>query len=182
VSRVAEAASLTWSPLLECDAYVLSEPHDLATPAVDAEFRTIITSRIRALEEFFAPAAQVPQAVWYRLAADACVASLAKIGVSTPEPSELRHFLTRHPDLIDPLLAIGAGAMLRTRSGDTWAIGLYRDPEVESEYLTLCLRRTSYTDDTLDLVETIGDLAEARLAGRSGWMLVSTDFRPPASH
>jgi len=180
MSRLAEAASLTWSHLLEREAYVLSDPRDPANPAVDDQLRAVLASRARALAGFFAPVAQVPQAVRHRLAADACLASLGTMGVSTPDPHAVLDFLTRHPDLIEPVLAIGAEAMRQARSWDTWSIAPYRDPEVDSEYLTLWLRRTDYTDDTLAIVEAIGDLAEARLAGRSGWMLVSTDFRPPA--
>ena len=179
MSRVAEAAFLTWSHLLESERYVLSDPRDPATPAVDEEFRAVLVSRTRALEEFFAPIAQVPQNLRYRLVADASVASLGKLGVQVTKPSEVRDFLAGHPDLMEPLLVIGTEAISSTHSGDEWSLEVYRDPEVNSEYLTLCLRRANYTDDTLDIVGAIGDVTEAHLAGLPGWILVSTDFTRP---
>lgn len=54
-----------------------------------------------------------------------------------------------------------------------------RDPEVDSEYLTLQLRRQEYSGDTLDIIDAVGVVAEGLLAGASGWILVTTDFQSP---
>ena len=36
-----------------------------------------------------------------------------------------------------------------------------------------------YREDMLDIIAAIGEEAEASLTGKSGWILVSTDFLPP---
>jgi hypothetical protein len=57
---------------------------------------------------------------------------------------------------------------------------LYRDPEIDDEYLTLYVRQRRYDADKL--LEEIEDLragSQAALRETSGWLLVTTDFRPP---
>lgn len=178
MSRFAEAHAIS-SRLLEREPYVLSDPSDPGTPFVEEGFRVILANRVRALDEFFAATARVAQDLLHDLAAETCAALLGKMGVHVQEGETVRSYLARHPDVINAVLALAAEAQGRASGGDTWSLELYRDPEVDSEYLMLPLRRQEYTGDTLDVIDVVGAVAERLLAGTSGWILVTTDFQPP---
>lgn len=178
MSRVAEARPIS-SSVLEREPYVLSDPGDPATPSVEEGFRAILANRVRALDEFFAPTARVLQDLRHHLVAEACVAAVRKTGVQVQQGESVPNYLSRHPDLINPVLTLATEAQARSSAGDTWSLELYRDPEVESEYLTLQLRRQEYGENTLDIIDAVGAVAESLLVGASGWILVTTDFRSP---
>ena len=57
------------------------------------------------------------------------------------------------------------------------SLEVYHDPEIEDEYLTLYVRQADYDEHVLSTIEDIRAGYEGELAGRSGWLLVTTDFR-----
>ncbi|HXH84144.1 MAG TPA: hypothetical protein VNN07_14645 [Candidatus Tectomicrobia bacterium] len=177
MSRLAEARRGR-SRLLEREPYVLSDPDDPATPFAEENLRVILANRARARDAFFSPVAWVVQGLRHDLVADACLTALSRTGVSVSGQDRVRAYLGRHPHLANALLALAAEAQRRASSGDSWSLEVYRDPEVDSEYLLLKLRRREYTSDTLDVIDAVGVVAERLLTGTSGWILVTADFQP----
>lgn len=112
--------------------------------------------------------------------AETCTATLRNTGLHVQAGEGVLRYLACHPDVINAVLPLAAGAQRRARAGDTWSLELHRDPETGSEYLTLQLRRQAYDADTLEVVDTVGAIAERLLARTSGWILVTTDFQPPS--
>ena len=53
-----------------------------------------------------------------------------------------------------------------------------RDREMEDEYLVLRVRLREYSTETMARIDTVMDGIERILEGKSGAILVTTDFRP----
>jgi len=96
-----------------------------------------------------------------------------------PQPAEVRDYLLRYPDMTDLLLSVCKMARERFGAPTQLSLEVYHDPEIEDEYLTLYVRQENYDEQILDKVESICAEYEKMIAGRSGWLLVTTDFQPP---
>jgi len=96
-----------------------------------------------------------------------------------PKPGELRQYLLRHQDMIDLLRHACETTSNRFGIRSQLSLKVYRDPEIEDQYLTLYVRQEQYDEQILDEIEEIRLRYEDLLADRSGWLLVTTDFRPP---
>jgi hypothetical protein len=59
------------------------------------------------------------------------------------------------------------------------SLELYRDPEVNDQYLTLYIRQTRYDADILARIHRVVEPFADQLAQASGYLLLTTDFRPP---
>ena len=96
-----------------------------------------------------------------------------------PIPAEVRDYLLRYPDLTNLLPYVSK--MVRERVGlyTQLSLEVYHDPEIEDEYLTLYIRQEHYDENILNIIEDIRTQYEEKLIGRSGWFLLTTDFRPP---
>jgi hypothetical protein len=105
--------------------------------------------------------------------------ALAPARVEIPEPREVQRYLQDHPGLADLLLPICQHA--RQELGDAVELSLevYHDPEIKDHYLTLYVRQAVYELDLLARIEKIGIPFEEQLSRCSGYLLVTTDFRPP---
>ncbi len=57
------------------------------------------------------------------------------------------------------------------------SLEIYCDPEIEYDYLTLFARQTSYEPDIMQRLEKVASPVDRALAGKSGYLLVGTDFR-----
>ena len=95
-----------------------------------------------------------------------------------PKPAEVRDYLLRYSDLTNILPFVCKIARERVGIYPELSLEVYCDPEIEDEYLTLYVRQQDYDEDILDTIEDIRAQYEAKLAGKSGWLLVTTDFRP----
>ena len=104
---------------------------------------------------------------------------LQQDGITIPRPSEVRDYLISYPDMTDLLLSACDLARQQFDSQVQLSLEVYHDPEIEDEYLTLYIRQQNYDEDILDTIEDICALYEGKLAGKSGWFLVTTDFRSP---
>jgi len=99
--------------------------------------------------------------------------------VTIPRPAEVREYLVQYPDMIDLVLQVAVSASARFGPPTELSLELYTDPEIDDEYLTLYVRQTSYDEDILDQIEELSVRHERGLHGKSGWLLVTTDFCPP---
>jgi hypothetical protein len=185
MSCLAEPRLLRVSRLLEREPYILSYRADPRTPQADASLRVIVDSRDRALQGFFDEGTHVLQQVWrqlqFELALHRCLAGIAGLGIRMPDSNRVRTYLRRHPDLIPPRETIATVARREWLPEDEVTLDLYQDPEVREEYLTLCLRPRHYTANTMGLIAPVADVAGAELIDTSGWVLVTTDLRPPGA-
>ncbi|HEU4386772.1 MAG TPA: hypothetical protein VFV34_03170 [Blastocatellia bacterium] len=101
-------------------------------------------------------------------------------GVLVHSRADVNDYLLRFPDI---LAALPIVCDLCLTEGDPWeevVLDIYRDREFLDEYVTLCLRRTKYGSRTIDDIDAIRARFETLLYGKTGWLLVTTDFRPPA--
>ncbi len=93
--------------------------------------------------------------------------------------SEIRDYLLRHLDLID-LLPFVARLAAEDFGPDTHlSFELYKDPEVEDTYLAFLARSRKYDQGFFEAIKRIRSGYTDLLAGKSGWILVTTDFDAP---
>jgi hypothetical protein len=98
--------------------------------------------------------------------------------VIVPNRKAVRAYLKRHGDLAVRLPAVCEAARKEFGSEAELALELYRDPEIRDHYLTLYVRLDSYDGETMARIERVSAPFERRLAQSSGYLLVTTDFRP----
>ncbi|HKV40380.1 MAG TPA: hypothetical protein VJX67_14300 [Blastocatellia bacterium] len=65
------------------------------------------------------------------------------------------------------------------KSGTLLSLDLYHDPEIDDQYLVIYVRQPHYEPDILDQIDLVSEVFSEDLAALSGWLLVTTDFRPP---
>lgn len=100
-------------------------------------------------------------------------------GIKIPNANEVRGYLLRHSDMTDVVVQLCDMASRRLGPGAQLSLEVYHDPEIEDEYLTLYVRQERYDQRILDAIEDLCQACERQLAGRSGWLLVTTDFASP---
>lgn len=100
-------------------------------------------------------------------------------GITVPRPADVRDYLVQYPNIIDLLVPVALSASRRFGPATELSLELHRDPEIDDEYLTLYVRQPNCDKDILDDIEDLSAEHEGELVGRSGWFLVTTDFRPP---
>jgi hypothetical protein len=105
--------------------------------------------------------------------------SLSQFGILIPNQEEVSNYLIEHQDLIDllPLVA----QITRKHIGDTpqLSIGICTDPEGGESHLSLYIRMQHYSDDIFNKINAIESEYIDKLPGKSGWIIVTTDFKSP---
>lgn len=91
----------------------------------------------------------------------------------------VRGYLRRHGDLADRLPEVCEALRKEFGSEAELAVELYRDPEISDHYLTIYVRLDSYDGETMARIDRASARFERRLARSSGYLLMTTDFRPP---
>jgi hypothetical protein len=114
------------------------------------------------------------------LSTRALLASVALRPIQIPHPEEVKEYLVRHFDMVTPLLYAIDLTQGEFRDSATFALEVYRDPELPDEYLTLYVRQPKYDDQTIERIKSVRSGLEPTLSNSSGWLLVTTDFRYPA--
>lgn len=105
--------------------------------------------------------------------------SLLQNQIVIPQPDEVREYLIRYPDIIELLLSVCKTALKQLGKRAQLSLEVYHDPEIKDEYLTLYVRQEHYDSHIMDMIENICAKYESELVGKSGWLLVTTDFQPP---
>lgn len=104
---------------------------------------------------------------------------IRSIQVEIPHASEVGDYLLAHRDL-SCLLPPICSKLREIFDGDAkLSLEVYRDPEIHDEYLTLYVRQKEYEEGILDRIDEAMAEFEPMQASVSGWLLVTTDFRPP---
>ena len=96
-----------------------------------------------------------------------------------PDPAAVCDYLLHHEDLVDFLICTCEIVSDRLREVSQLSLELYEDPEIEDRHLTLYARHERYEQHLLDTMDAVSAEFEGELAGKSGWFLLTTDFRPP---
>jgi hypothetical protein len=94
------------------------------------------------------------------------------------EVKEVCAYLDEFPDIADVVIAI----CQRTREefGPDAELNLFinRDPEIDDKYLKLRVSLPVYGSDMWSRLDAIADAHEDQLWDKSGWIRLTTDFRP----
>jgi hypothetical protein len=99
--------------------------------------------------------------------------------IMVPQPAEVRSYLLHYADIIDLLPSVGKKAREYLGTQTQLSLELYRDPEIEDEYLTLHIRQKHYAPNILEVIENVSSEFDVELAEKSGWLLITTDFDSP---
>ncbi len=91
----------------------------------------------------------------------------------------MREYLLRFPDMIHLTPFVCEMVWERFRSSAQLSVEVYQDPEIEDEHIIIYVRQANYDVDIMDTIEKIHATYKSKLTGKSGWLLVTTDFRPP---
>ena len=91
---------------------------------------------------------------------------------------EVRSYLERHSDMYG--LARELCKAVRQEFGHVASLTLhvYRDPEIDDEYISLNVRMPAYSTETVSRMRTVADGFDVELSQASGSILITTDFRP----
>jgi hypothetical protein len=92
----------------------------------------------------------------------------------------VRDYLDRYPDITHLLPSVCSVTRERFGIGTRLSLEVYHDPEIDDEYLTLYVRQKHYDKQIMKTIEDIWATYDEELAERSGWLHVTTDFRPPS--
>jgi hypothetical protein len=70
-------------------------------------------------------------------------------------------------------------AIDRGGSSSQLSLEVYRDPEIQDEYLTLYIRQSQYDESISKLIDEITVECQEYFSDSERWLIVTTDFRPP---
>jgi len=96
-----------------------------------------------------------------------------------PQYDEVLTYLLAHPDMVDPLTSICAQTHQQFGQDSEISLELFSDPEFEDLYLKLYIRQSNYDQDILDKIDSLSSKYSDTLVDLSGWLHITTDFRPP---
>jgi hypothetical protein len=99
--------------------------------------------------------------------------------VRVPKSWEVREYLLRYTDVIPVILQAVISARQAFGQQLELTLECYRDPEATDAYLTMYARPTEYDDRFLERIHALRAGYESQLTDKSGWFLLTTDFRPP---
>jgi len=98
--------------------------------------------------------------------------------VYVPNPKEVQDYLMRFPDMVEVVGEVARIAL--ERLPEAWlSLEVYHDPEVEDEHLVLYARFRQYDGTTMERIRSIRKDYRRLLVGKSGWIILTTDFRSP---
>lgn len=94
------------------------------------------------------------------------------------KPEEVEDYLARFLDLLGVIGKIVHTAREQLPSVEL-SLEVYHDPEVEDEHLVLYARFRRYDKTTMERIRAVRKAYRHLLSNRSGWVILTTDFRPP---
>jgi hypothetical protein len=101
------------------------------------------------------------------------------LGFRFPNPVEVIDYLQKHRGLYDTTLLACILAEEEFGARAQISLELYKDPEIDDQYLTIYIRQNEYESDIIEKIDAVcRDYAPA-MTGDSGYILVTTDFHPP---
>jgi hypothetical protein len=86
-------------------------------------------------------------------------------------------YLRTHPDMAEIVPDMCRRAREEFGSTAELTIQINHDKELDDPYLILYVRLSSYAADTRKRIDAVWQHFEKDLRGRSGWIIMTTDFR-----
>ena len=108
---------------------------------------------------------------------DALLARIAT-GVQLSSESRIREYLLRFADTAE-VVSHAVEAAQRRFPEALLVLDVYRDPEIDDEYLALYVRLSHYDDSVMERITAAESEYLEMLADKSGWIQLTTDFRTP---
>lgn len=103
------------------------------------------------------------------------------LGFAFPHPGEVIDYLIQNPGLYDVVMYACSLTAEEFGSTSEIALDIFHDSESGDRYLTLYVRQRKYDADIITRMDRICDLYEPGLKGLSGWLLLTTDYKPPST-
>lgn len=97
---------------------------------------------------------------------------------SSPHYDKVLKYLLEHPDMVDPVTSICAETHRQFGANSEISLELYNDPEFDDAHLKLYIRQAIYDKNIMTEIENIRVKHSGMLADLSGWLHITTDFRP----
>jgi hypothetical protein len=108
---------------------------------------------------------------------DALLEGVAKNAQLANKP-QIREYLLQFVDLAEVIPHAVEAAKQHFPEAQL-VLEVYRDPEIDDEYLALYVRLSRYDDTVMERIAAAEAEYLDRLAGKSGWIQLTTDFRTP---
>jgi hypothetical protein len=108
---------------------------------------------------------------------DALLEGVAKNAQLANKP-QIREYLLQFVDLAEVVPHAVEAAKQHFPEAQL-VLEVYRDPEIDDEYLALYVRLSRYDDTVMERIAAAEAEYLDRLAGKSGWIQLTTDFRTP---
>jgi hypothetical protein len=104
--------------------------------------------------------------------------ALAASAVEIRRATEVRSYLENHPDMYGMTEKVCKAARQEFGPEAFLTLQVYRDPEIEDEYLALFVRLRTYGADILPRIRSVTDAFDTELCQTPGSILITSDFRP----
>jgi hypothetical protein len=104
---------------------------------------------------------------------------LALENILIPRRDAVDQYIFLHCDLGQLLPAICAISRQHFGQDAELSLEVYKDPEIDDQYLTLYVRQTNYPSDIMHQIYGVARQFDDLLEKVSGYLLITTDFRRP---
>ena len=99
------------------------------------------------------------------------------LGVVISDIDYIRNYLLCYPDIIDLILPICRHVKKEFPSPAQVLLEVYRDPEIDDKYISIEICQKEYDENVMKQIEQIEAEHQEELIGKSGWIIVTTNFR-----
>ncbi|GIV21494.1 MAG: hypothetical protein KatS3mg023_3245 [Armatimonadota bacterium] len=103
---------------------------------------------------------------------------LQQSGIRLRKHDELRDYLLRFPAMLDVVDRVVQVAGEHIPEAELW-LEVYHDPESEDKHLVIYARFHEYDEATMERIRSTRRAYRPFLAGKSGWLILTTDFGKP---
>ncbi len=131
------------------------------------------------VEELYAKRIQPQSNTDVTFQMEVALKQILKMEVAIPHPTTVRDYLLSYSDITSLIQPVCQMARKHLGKDTHLSLEVYRDQEIEDEYLALYVRQDIYDNRLMDKIEEVCVEYENMLSGKSGWFIVTTDFRPP---
>jgi hypothetical protein len=105
--------------------------------------------------------------------------ALAAQGIVVTHPGAVRDYVASHRKLARILPSVCERARREFGHQAELMLKVYQDPETSDRHLTLYVRLPAYDDMTIARIDRVTQDFDEALCRASGYLLLTTDFRPP---
>lgn len=97
--------------------------------------------------------------------------------ITVPDRVAVGVYLVEHPDIIEFILPVCEIARKHVGTEAQLVLGVYSDPDGGDGHLSLYIRLEHYSANIFEMISHIEAEYIDELVGKSGWIIVTTDFR-----